>query len=173
MDKKIPILIIILVVIIFSFLFLRANVDRSKEKQLELIEEVTTRLELPDGLLRAIAKVESDFDSTAVSTKGAIGTMQIMPKTAKWTANKIGLDDFDLWDPVDNILLGGVILSDLLKKFRNNIHLALAAYHAGSGNVYKWMKRGKHLPGAEVIETFGFKSTKSYVKNVRKIWRKK
>ncbi len=86
-----------------------------------------------DGtLVKAMIKAESNFDSKAVSKKGARGLMQLMPKTAA----RLGVGD--CFHPSDNVEGGTRHLSYLLDLYRGNIPLALAAYNAGEGAVAKF-----------------------------------
>ena len=86
---------------------------------------------LSPGLIKAVAWVESGFDPRAVSPKGAVGLMQLMPATAA----RYGLDEKELRDPYENLRAGAFHLRDLLDEFGGDLTLALAAYNAGSGAV--------------------------------------
>jgi len=100
---------------------------------------------------------ESKFDERAVSQKGAMGLMQIMPATGEWLAGKIG-EDFNeerLFCPEFNIRLGVFYLRYLLDKFECE-ERALAAYNAGEGNVRKW-------EDGEIR----FRETRDFVRRVR------
>ncbi|MEJ2096361.1 MAG: transglycosylase SLT domain-containing protein [Deltaproteobacteria bacterium] len=90
-----------------------------------LIGEASQAIGLPFHLLKALIRVESNFDSNAVSKKGAMGLMQIMPENIK--ALKIR----DPFDPRDNIMGGAYYLKTLLNRFEGKLPLALAAYNAG------------------------------------------
>jgi hypothetical protein len=81
--------------------------------------------------VRSVAKIESGFRQDAVSKKGAIGVMQIMPDTAKAL-------NFDASKPEENVLGGARYLRSLLLRYRGNSALALAAYNAGPGAVQKF-----------------------------------
>jgi hypothetical protein len=89
---------------------------------------------LDSKLLQAIIAVESDYNPRAVSSKGAVGLMQLMPATAK----RFGV--VDLYDPQQNILGGARYLAYLLRLFNNNKRLAIAAYNSGEQSVitYGW-----------------------------------
>lgn len=81
------------------------------------------------GLIREVARRESAFYPCAVSNKGAIGLMQLMPGTAA------SLGVADPFDPESNVFAGAQLLSTLLERYRGDTRLALAAYNAGSGRV--------------------------------------
>lgn len=80
-------------------------------------------------LLKSVAKVESEFKPTVVSSSGAVGIMQLMPSTA----SSMGVSDS--YDPEQNIMGGAKLLSILLEQFDGDVSLALAGYNAGAGAV--------------------------------------
>lgn len=138
------------------------------------------RLPLPDGhesnwtMIHAIARQESQFDKAAVSHAGARGLMQLMPRTARETAGRVGLAYMlgDLTDdPAYNIQLGSSYFQRMLRNYNDSYPLAVAAYNAGPGNVNKWIAANgdPRLPGADVlrwIEQIPIYETKNYVQRV-------
>ena len=112
------------------------------------ITEHARRQQVAVDLVRAVIQVESAFNPTAVSSKGAMGLMQLMPATAA----EMGVGN--PFDPDQNIRGGVAYLRRLLDRYNGNVELALAAYNAGMGNVEKY---GDVPP---------FKETKNYVKKV-------
>ncbi|MDM2932057.1 lytic transglycosylase domain-containing protein [Citrobacter sp. Cu233] len=91
-------------------------------------------------LIRAVMAVESGFNPDVVSAKGAVGLMQIMPETANGLSLRLGngLKKAALSNPDVNIHLGTFLLSELARRYDNNLDLMLAAYNAGEGNVEKY-----------------------------------
>ena len=113
-------------------------------------------------LLKAVIAVESGFDPAAVSPKGAVGLMQLMPATAQRfgvaSTQQKSLEQ-QLADPAVNVPAGARYLNYLLKLFPGRLDLALAAYNAGEGAV---RKAGQAIPP--------FKETRNYVKAVLGIY---
>lgn len=113
-------------------------------------------------LLQALIAAESGFDVAAVSPKGAIGLMQLMPDTAR----RYGVDgdkkmaiEKKLIDPKINVKAGTRYLSDLIKMFPGRLDLALASYNAGEGAV---QRAGNKIPN--------YKETQNYVKTVMQLY---
>jgi len=97
--------------------------------------------DLPEALIHAVIRAESNYEPGAVSPKGAVGLMQLMPATAR----ELGVSDAR--DPVANVRAGSQYLKRLLGMFGNDIALALAAYNAGPAAVMR--HGGKTPPYAE------------------------
>ncbi|WP_331346846.1 transglycosylase SLT domain-containing protein [Cellvibrio sp. UBA7661] len=118
----------------------------------------------------AVTRQESAFVHDAKSPAGAVGLMQLLPSTAKQTAQKNGLRFVpqDLITPEKNIALGSRYLNHLLDVFDGNRILAAAAYNAGPSRVKKWLNKdqGAQLPYDVWIETIPYKETRGYVQNV-------
>lgn len=96
-----------------------------------LVKQAAEYAEIPEALVRSVAKAESAFRAGAVSKKGALGVMQLMPATAA------GMNA-DARDPKQNVYAGALYLRELLIKYRGEVAKALAAYNAGPGAVDKY-----------------------------------
>jgi soluble lytic murein transglycosylase-like protein len=104
---------------------------RRREQLRPLVAAAADTHGLPEALLQAVIEVESDFNPDAVSPRGAVGLMQLMPQTARH------LGVADARDPAANIDGGARYLKELLARFKNDLSLALAAYNAGPGAVQR------------------------------------
>lgn len=131
----------------------------------------------------AIIKVESKFIKAARSPRGAVGLMQIMPRTGKEIAQELKIKNFkesDLKNPEINIQFGFHHLSKLRREFGEDDFTTLAAYNAGSKNVKNWLKKNKakklNIEMIEFVETKNFTkevlSTYLWLKRIQS-WRKK
>ena len=98
----------------------------------EAVERAAAQHSLPPALLHSVIKVESNYNPSAVSRKGAQGLMQLIPSTAL----RFGVSD--VFDPADNIQGGAKYLRYLLDLYHGDYPLALAAYNAGEGAVAKY-----------------------------------
>ena len=132
-------------------LFFRTNNKKPSQyiKEYEgIIAQATRRFNVDPLLVKALIKAESNFDQTAVSHKGAQGLMQLMPETAN------DMEVANPFSPEENIFGGTQYLSLLLKRFKQDRTLAIAAYNAGP----------------EAVETYGgvppFPETQSFVAKV-------
>jgi soluble lytic murein transglycosylase-like protein len=119
-----------------------------------LIERAAESAAVEPNLLRAVIVVESGFNSHAVSKRGAVGLMQLMPVTA----SRFGVSN--LYDPKENVHAGAQYLKFLMNRFGQNIRLALAAYNAGEDAV---ARNGGQIPP--------FTETMAYVPKVLKVYR--
>lgn len=120
-------------------------------------------------LVFAIMKAESKFDPNALSRRGAKGLMQIMDTTGAWSATELGILDFtpdQLFEPEVNIEIGCWYIARLFNQYEGHIPTLLAAYNAGTGNIYKWRNDKKYSLDGITIHNIPFRETKQYVKRV-------
>ena len=125
--------------------------DRARVYDNLITEHSRTHGVRPD-LVRAVVQVESGFNASARSPKGAMGLMQLMPSTAKQFGVK------NAFNPVENVRAGVAYLRELLDRYQNNEELALAAYNAGPGAVDK---HGQSVPP--------YRETRSYVARINQM----
>jgi soluble lytic murein transglycosylase-like protein len=118
----------------------------------DLVEQTAGRLQIDPQLVHAIIKVESEYDPKAVSAKGAMGLMQLIPETAQ----RFGVEN--PFNPKENIEGGVSYLKHLLDVYRGDLSLSLAAYNAGEGAV----QRFGGIPS--------FAETRDYVRKVTDIY---
>lgn len=141
--------------------YLRARYPLEYE---DIIRAHGRNYDLDPALLAAVVYVESRFDPNAESAAGAVGLMQLLPETAEGIALRTGGTRFvvaDLRDPEINVRYGAWYLRHLRDRY-GDLDLALAAYHAGQGNVDRWRADGSGI---------GFPETRDYVAEVLRLRR--
>jgi soluble lytic murein transglycosylase-like protein len=118
----------------------------------KIVQQAALQHDVDANLVRAIIKVESNFNPRAVSRKGAIGLMQLMPGTAK------SLNVTNPYDPAQNVDAGVRHFKELLESYDGNLELSLAAYNAGVGAVH----RSRGIPN--------YSETRKYVRRITGIY---
>ena len=131
----------------------RLTSSYSSSRYDSIISEASKTHGIAFPLLKAQIKVESDFNPRAVSKKGALGLMQIMPNNVRALRIK------DPFDPRENIMGGARYFKKLLERYNGELHLALAAYNAGPDQVDRYNR----IPP--------FKETEAYVEKVLRYYR--
>ncbi|SDN20512.1 lytic transglycosylase domain-containing protein [Polaromonas sp. JS666] len=127
-----------------------------------LLREASATHGIDYELLQALIATESGFNTQAVSPKGAVGLMQLIPPTAERYGVRASKDSTvhkKLTDPKTNIRAGSSYLSDLIAMFPGQLELAIAAYNAGEGAV---QRAGNKIPN--------YPETKNYVKTVMQLY---
>ena len=132
-----------------------------------LIFRYSEEHDLDPFLVMGVIQAESSFRSEVVSPVGASGLMQIMPSTAEWLAERMGIsyEEADLFNPAYNIRMGTYYLRLLLNLFVHQ-DTALAAYNAGMGNVGGWLEQESYSYDGETLHTIPFSETREYVRRV-------
>ena len=117
----------------------------------------------------AVRREESTYRPRAASAAGAMGLMQIIPKTGDRIASSLGVPGFQadiLLEPDINIRFGTFYLKRLIGRFRGSEVLAIAAYNAGPSVVTRWLKRDGRLAQDVFIESVPYGETRRYVRRV-------
>lgn len=125
------------------------SMTASQRPYAQEVSQAAASNDLPEALLHAVIRIESGYNPSARSVKGAAGLMQLMPDTAR----EMGVTN--VWDPSANIQGGARYLKQLMVMFGNDVSLAVAAYNAGPAAV---SKRGNVIPP--------FAETQRYVPDV-------
>ena len=141
----------------------------------EIFVKAANKYDLEDTYIYAITRRESSFDEYAKSPVGASGYMQLMPKTAKETARKIELTEYNEVSQLNqgalNVQLGAAYFNGLLTRYDGNRVLATAAYNAGPHRVDRWVtpdKKNGNI-GIEIdswVDTIPYYETRAYVQSV-------
>lgn len=166
-------LVLLLFIIVVGLLFFQSEWLGRTIYPIYYKDEIARNAELYDmdpHLIAAIIRVESNYKAGAVSPKGALGIMQVMPDTAEWILKK---DDFGAItvedvgrNPEAGIRIGTWYIQELLRQFNGNLNLSLAAYNAGPGKVKQWVDQ-KVWDGSEKrLSDIPYGETRQYVKKV-------
>ena len=139
----------------------------------EYLDEVAAASDefgVPESIIFAVIKTESNFDKTAISSAHtpAHGLMQLTEETYFWIGNDMLGENpsaFDVYDPALNIRYGTYYLSFLYRKY-GNWDTAFAAYNAGPGNVNNWLEDHEITDRQGNLVNIPFKETRNYIKKV-------
>jgi len=127
----------------------------NQKRYAPLVAQAARTYQLDEALLHAVISTESGYEPRAVSPKGAIGLMQVMPATGR----RFGVTNLN--DPLQNVEAGARYLRLLLAQFNNDLQLVLAAYNAGENAV---LRHGKRIPP--------YRETQQYVPRVLALYKK-
>jgi len=154
---------VLLVLFGFGIIFIRQSYPTTYRDE---VEKYTTEFGVDKALVYAVIKKESGFNPMTVSNAGAVGLMQMLPETAEWFADTIGVSYSynSLFSPDYNIMLGVRYLKYLFNKF-GEITLVLCAYNAGEGITAKWVQN-VNFTDADIP----YPETYEYVKMVKKYY---
>ncbi len=144
-------------------------VDRARYPQdySEYVSKYSAQYGVPEPVIYAVIKVESDFASNAVSHAGAIGLMQLTPDTFSWVSMlmKRSEDSGMLYDPETNIEYGTYLLSYLYMRY-NRWDTVFAAYNAGMARVDEWLENPDYTDGDGRLVNVPFRETDKYIDRV-------
>ena len=137
----------------------------------DLIEKYAAEYNLQPAFVCAIIMNESSFRSSAMSSVGARGLMQLMPDTAEWIAGKLKVESYHfdrMYDPESNIRFGCWYLNYLSRLFRGDPILIACAYHAGQSNVTAWLSNSSYSSDGRTIplEKIPMADSKTYARRV-------
>ena len=130
-----------------------------------VIDRACERYGVEKVTVLAVIRCESGFRADAVSPSGAVGLMQIMPGTARFIADRIGLEDYDLFSAADNVELGTAYLKYLYGVFDSE-KTVFAAYNAGEGVVKEWLDDPLCSSDGANLDSIPYKETRKYVDRV-------
>lgn len=173
MKGKRGIIIMLLIIVIVTVFLLKDHLLKIIYPQTyqEVVKIYEEKYEVEANLIFALIKAESNFDKEAISSRNAIGLMQLMEETAKDVArkNEIELNSEnikeELFDVNKNVDIGTCYLATLIKKYQNK-EVALAAYNAGIGTVDGWIEKGIIKSDGTDIEKIPYKETNNYVRKI-------
>ncbi|MBE6586866.1 MAG: lytic transglycosylase domain-containing protein [Ruminococcaceae bacterium] len=171
--RSIVIISILLLSILCGLLFqlIWDAVDRVNYPQdySDFVEVYAYKYGVPEYVVYSVIKVESNFESGAVSEAGAVGLMQLMPETFVWltTENGENLNSATLYDPETNIKYGTYYLSQLYLRF-GTWDEVYAAYNAGPTKVDEWLESKEYSENGKTLDEIPYKETEKYVKKLNK-----
>ncbi len=172
--KTVAILLIIALALSLAFgldaLFGKVEDTAYPREYSEYVSRYSSEYNIPEYVIYAVIKVESDFVPTAKSSAEAMGLMQMTPPTFEWLTGGEHLDEGlpaeSLYIPDVSIRYGTYYLQYLYRKFDYDWELALAAYNGGEGNVAKWLEDPLYSDGEGGLRWIPFSETRSYVVKV-------
>lgn len=132
----------------------------------DIIDKYSTEYNVDRSLVKAVIFKESRFKETAVSSKGAIGLMQLMPSTALWLMNKLKIEDYKIESADNNIRLGTYYLSYLMNLMDSDEEYALLAYNAGPENAKRWVN-SEGYSKEDMDNYVDFNETRKYVREIK------
>ena len=160
---------LLLVLVIAGMFFMALLVSRVAFpfQYRDIIYRSAAEHDLSPYLVAALIREESRFRAGAISGKGARGLMQLMPSTAEWVADQMGMDyeGVDLHDPETNVALGTWYFSHLMGRFQS-VPPAVAAYNGGMARVSTWMDQGIWTGGLEDVDSIPTEETRVFVRRV-------
>lgn len=151
----------IVFLVVFCFVLFNFVIYPTKDE--EFVAKYAREYDIEEPLVYAIIKNESNFDPYAKSSSGALGLMQIMPRTGQWIASELGVEYYSdlLYDEETNIRFGCFYLNYLFSKF-DSIDVVICAYNAGEVAVRNWLDENGNL----IEEKIDYAQTATYYTHV-------
>jgi soluble lytic murein transglycosylase len=165
--KWITVSTIIIAVLVVSFLVALTFLFPLRHSV--IIRELSEKYDLPKEMVYAVIHTESRFREDARSHRSAAGLMQLMPDTAAWAAERIGMTEYNndrILEPEINIELGCWYLSWLYIQFDGEWDTVLAAYNAGNGRVSQWLRDPEYSVDGRTLYHIPYTETRNYVQRV-------
>lgn len=132
----------------------------------EEVEIASQNFDVDKAVLYAMINIESRFDKNAISSKGAIGLMQLMPSTAEYVAELLKIEEYDLKEPQDNIDFGTFYLNRLCERFKN-LETALVAYNAGPTKLSEWLNNKEYSEDGVTLKKIPFAESERYLQKFK------
>lgn len=170
------VIILLAISVVFGFVFDLAltGIERAiypkPSEYAQYVSRYSSEYGVPEELIWAVIKTESNFKASAVSGVGAVGLMQLMPDTFNEITNSRLNERLDAgmrYDPETNIRYGTYYLSYLYARY-GSWSTALAAYNAGLGKVDVWLENKDYSNNGSTLNHIPYKETRNYVKKVQK-----
>ena len=137
----------------------------------EIVLENSDKYNVEKELIFAIIKCESGFDKNAHSHANALGLMQLTPETFNWLKDCYTHEEhksyLELQSPEINISYGTLLISLLLKKYKNE-DVALSAYNAGISATDRWLSNKQYSKDGQTLQYIPYKETRNYVQKVQR-----
>jgi soluble lytic murein transglycosylase len=134
----------------------------------ECVQKNCDKYKIDRELVYSVIKAESLFNHKAVSPAGAVGLMQLMPRTARGLARELKIKRYDLFEPCISIAFGVKYLSWLNNLFKGDFEDIIGGYNAGAGNIIKWKNTLKYNDPDLFTELVPFEETRFYILRTRK-----
>ena len=163
------IVLLLLAAAVVVMMLLAENLQRQEYKLIYVdeIKKYAEEYDLDPYLVAAVIHVESGNRTDAVSNKGALGLMQLMPATAEWVAGKLG-EEYDqeaVTLPEKNIQYGCWYLHFLFERF-DSTAVVCAAYNAGHNAVFSWLEEEEYSSDGSSLDRIPYPETENYVEKV-------
>ncbi len=130
----------------------------------KIVQRYARAYGMHEDMIYGLMRQESMFREVAESRSGALGLMQIMPRTGAWLAGKLGVKDYDLTDPETSIRFGTKFFSDLMRSNNGDFRWASISYNGGPGNKGKWKRKYYRGDFNYFLEVLPVQESRNYVR---------